>query len=85
MLNSMTPHDSFNSRTREGCDAGRLTLLEVAYVSIHAPAKGAILAKVAEHTGAGFNSRTREGCDTDFNGDPTISKVSIHAPAKGAI
>ena len=36
----------------------------ISKVSIHAPARGAIIAESIAPTSSGFNSRTREGCDT---------------------
>ena len=38
-----------------------------ALVSIHAPARGAILLTSKSHSESGFNSRTREGCDHKNN------------------
>ena len=53
----------FNSRTREGCDIfSDIEALE-GFVSIHAPAKGAISVCFVKPRKARFNSRTREGCD----------------------
>ena len=53
----------FNSRTREGCDGLYFVLGQGMPVSIHAPARGAIVARIAPKAFSGFNSRTREGCD----------------------
>ena len=56
---------SFNSRTREGCDPCRCVGDRgELYVSIHAPGRGAThLRHGASMGGQSFNSRTREGCD----------------------
>ncbi len=54
-------------------------------VSIHAPARGAIILLQRHYMKNSFNSRTREGCDL-INFSPAVnSSVSIHAPARGAI
>ena len=54
-------------------------------VSIHAPARGAIRARIALSRWICFNSRTREGCDSLVGVPFTENSVSIHAPARGAI
>ena len=55
---------SFNSRTREGCDAVDNDKNHIYYVSIHAPGRGATATLLSTPTRwASFNSRTREGCD----------------------
>ena len=54
---------SFNSRTREGCDAKGYEVSSAAVVSIHAPARGAIYRLMDSRVSVCFNSRTREGCD----------------------
>ena len=56
---------SFNSRTREGCDCLRdFVCLDIFKVSIHAPGRGATELMQGDMYNPGrFNSRTREGCD----------------------
>ena len=55
----------FNPRTREGCDLEVLTdIIENIQISIHAPVKGATVARQATPASTPyFNPRTREGCD----------------------
>ena len=53
----------FNSRTREGCDHRIFANKGQFDVSIHAPARGAIIICIRLSNHIGFNSRTREGCD----------------------
>ena len=55
------------------------------YVSIHAPARGAITTRFLARWIFSFNSRTREGCDPCSPTYIQTIKVSIHAPARGAI
>ena len=62
----------------------KLTPLEYE-VSIHAPARGAMLVTAFRHSNRGFNSRTREGCDYTRVMRPFRVWVSIHAPARGAM
>ena len=54
---------SFNSRTREGCDKKQGPTILYNDVSIHAPARGAIVNSTLQTKSMCFNSRTREGCD----------------------
>ena len=54
-------------------------------VSIHAPARGAIILKLPKKAKVSFNSRTREGCDVRGSLRYVRCDVSIHAPARGAI
>ena len=54
-------------------------------VSIHAPARGAIIVPFGWEGSMGFNSRTREGCDLSNEKSEPLEIVSIHAPARGAI
>ena len=62
--------NSFNSRTREGCDAlGADSPRCYRGVSIHAPGRGATARDGASrYCVYRFNSRTREGCDTFKDG-----------------
>ena len=55
----------FNPRTREGCDEDMMnSVSSAAFISIHAPVKGATQAELADKLKIGnFNPRTREGCD----------------------
>ena len=76
---------SFNSRTREGCDLCVLLRPSAGIVSIHAPARGAIPKGAKAEYEASFNSRTREGCDDGKKSIYDFLLVSIHAPARGAI
>ena len=57
----------------------------IPYVSIHAPARGAIGALCLLRPTDSFNSRTREGCDCPKRLTIKDNCVSIHAPARGAI
>ena len=77
---------SFNSRTREGCDAvGLLDDRHTFAVSIHAPGRGATQPySSALFLTLGFNSRTREGCDLQLAVGLIEAGVSIHAPGRGA-
>ena len=78
---------SFNSRTREGCDAvGLLDDRHTFAVSIHAPGRGATQPySSALFLTLGFNSRTREGCDDSIANIARSERVvSIHAPGRGA-
>ncbi len=54
-------------------------------VSIHAPARGAMVTSSPLCQSLSFNSRTREGCDPNFEKVISVYAVSIHAPARGAI
>ena len=78
--------DSFNPRTREGCDLLYLSFPRFWSVSIHAPARGATQSLIgADHFKFCFNPRTREGCDVfQVNFFEQDLFVSIHAPARGA-
>ena len=78
---------SFNPRPRAGGDA---LLSETAHVpghvSIHAPARGAIvLALDLDLLAGGFNPRPRAGGDMMDARSGAWVDVSIHAPARGAI
>ena len=75
----------FNSRTREGCDDAANGIYSAILVSIHAPARGAIIDNARSRRINGFNSRTREGCDLRDDRRTARRSVSIHAPARGAI
>ena len=78
---------SFNPRTRTGCDADWDNItINMAIVSIHAPARGATTPTSATNKGLlSFNPRTRTGCDAYlFYGFVGEVWVSIHAPARGA-
>ena len=70
----------FNSRTREGCDAGEMYWNTVMLVSIHAPARGAITGTGAVFERLGFNSRTREGCDLSLEPDRGFSRFQFTHP-----
>ena len=77
--------ESFNSRTREGCDAKAETAQKMVDVSIHAPGKGATTKPHISVFSIGFQfthpGRVRPK-DSAFY---SLSKdVSIHAPGKGA-
>ena len=76
---------SFNSRAREGRDAFDLPYPPFDYVSIHAPARGATLAKKVARLAFPFQFTRPRGarlvplCCCLF-----LRLVSIHAPARGA-
>ena len=77
---------NFNPRSREGSDIeDARNAVDVAEISIHAPARGATTA--AAPTSASpfyFNPRSREGSDfKDALIFPSL-RISIHAPARGA-
>ena len=55
------------------------TLL-ICAVSIHAPARGAILQSQALQRGLGFNSRTREGCDGALRHALDLNKFQFTHP-----
>ena len=57
----------FNSRTRKGCDDIDKEIDDFFAVSIHAPARGAIILPTEAMSSRRFNSRTRKGCDVDTN------------------
>ena len=65
--------ESFNSRTREGCDATGDACRRRYDVSIHAPGRGATVSSSGcRYQRRGFNSRTREGCDQCFAPPPDV-------------
>ena len=77
---------SFNPRTRMGCDPNFCDFYIAYYVSIRAPAWGAILSQSnLKHKNHGFNPRTRMGCDLVHSDFHSYNHVSIRAPAWGAI
>ena len=71
--------ESFNSRTREGCDVIVHLLIGKQSVSIHAPGRGATFSKTSVPMWSGrFNSRTREGCDRS-NYNDTICNLCFNS------
>ena len=58
-------HDSFNSRTREGCDLSVLPVMchSVLFQFTHPGGVRLAIADTLKAQEMGFNSRTREGCD----------------------
>ena len=79
--------NSFNPRTRAGCDNRRgLICCGRCFLSIHAPARGATAEGVGQKEDVPpFNPRTRAGCDGASGGKGNMKRIlSIHAPARGA-
>ena len=76
----------FNPRTREGCDCNaKLPDLLPAFISIHAPVKGATFSMSPTNTAIGISIHApvkgaTQGT-TFYNSKP---RISIHAPVKGA-
>ena len=79
------PYCSFNSRTREGCDLKDEIDTEKMIVSIHAPARGAILSLKARALRSLFQFTHPRGVRCAYVGTCLSLGVSIHAPARGAI
>ena len=77
--------ESFNPRTREGCDKDRHRVLLFRDVSIHAPARGATdgLESANKHWQVSIHAPAR-GATPCFNQPTKNYYVSIHAPARGA-
>jgi len=77
--------DSFNPRTRTGCDDFQDNRREEVKVSTHAPARGATtLGRTQLPCQGCFNPRTRTGCDEVPKDKSQALAVSTHAPARGA-
>ena len=76
----------FNPRAREGRDRASPPSRRRAWVSIHAPARGATRPRgPARRSRSCFNPRAREGRDlAPVAGEFAQKLVSIHAPARGA-
>ncbi len=75
----------FNSRTREGCDAVSLDSVLSLSVSIHAPARGAIIRPIFKALKALFQFTHPRGVRFWRSSFDECIKVSIHAPARGAM
>ena len=79
------PMESFNPRTREGCDKVAKPVPPPTPVSIHAPARGATLRQMYMRHGCLFQSTHPRGVRRDrFRWRDHSRRVSIHAPARGA-
>ena len=75
----------FNPRSREGSDPGCFHRDRPAWISIHAPARGATQGYICTyHHPNNFNPRSREGSDSVRSCSCTRFTISIHAPARGA-
>ena len=76
---------NFNPRTREGCDKINAETMRKAYISIHAPAKGATLPKEVEMCRILISIHApAKGATVDSLDALASICISIHAPAKGA-
>ena len=76
---------NFNPRTREGCDEVKGFVSTVELISIHAPAKGATLARRPNMTTALISIHApAKGATMREYGNKQQQAISIHAPAKGA-
>ena len=76
--------ESFNPRTRVGCDKVSYSNGVLHSVSIHAPVWGATRDHKPPVCLCGFNPRTRVGCDVISLLFGYLLIVSIHAPVWGA-
>ena len=76
--------NSFNPRTRVGCDLILRPKAGAGVVSIHAPVWGATNKYIRLIVSRRFNPRTRVGCDITPPKIPLPIFVSIHAPVWGA-
>ena len=82
-----TPHaaESFNPRTRMGCDASVLVICLMSVVSIHAPAWGATEFGLCRYSHSQVSIHAPAWGATFSDGETNdLSLVSIHAPAWGA-
>ena len=79
------PINSFNPRTRMGCDQAHYDTMFLCVVSIHAPAWGATMCAYMHQEFEGFQSTHPHGVRLSQNAINQLSiQVSIHAPAWGA-
>ena len=76
---------SFNSRTREGCDLVRVFSVDASVVSIHAPGRGATVlsSEVSQADKVSIHAPGR-GATPGINFSEGCTIVSIHAPGRGA-
>ena len=76
--------DSFNPRTRDGCELDPTDDPDQVCVSIHAPVMGAKPICKRNLRFICFNPRTRDGCESVVFEYRWLIMVSIHAPVMGA-
>ena len=82
---SLGVNNSFNSRTRKGCDDKSFDISPFKDVSIHAPVKGATkLQPVILRVNMVSIHAPVKGATTWCWRASTVAQVSIHAPVKGA-
>ena len=86
VYNYQTTSNSFNPRTREGCDGTRnaKNTRDIMFQSTHPRGVRRYLKQLFPCLYS-FNPRTREGCDVRVVAiKGHVGRVSIHAPARGA-
>ena len=79
-----TTQESFNPRTRVGCDAKSVYIVKILSVSIHAPVWGATKSTTRTQTGERFQSTHPCGVRLLWGILMAQGLVSIHAPVWGA-